>query len=107
MTEKEAAVILKTELKFHPECSTFGEALDMAVQALEEIQEYRAIGTADECRAAVEKQKQKKPIKDREQVIRYTSAYSCPSCGRGFTGTGIADYCYHCGQRLDWSDNDV
>lgn len=23
------------------------------------------------------------------------------------TGTGIANYCYHCGQRLDWSDEDV
>ena len=37
------------------------EACDMAIKALEEIQEYRAIGTADECRAAVEKQKRRKP----------------------------------------------
>lgn len=79
----------------------------MAIQTLEEVQEYHKIGTVDECRAAVEKQKPKKPIKDRTQGIRYTSAYSCPNCGRGFTGTGIAKYCYHCGQRLDWSDEDV
>lgn len=32
------------------------------------------------------------------------TAYSCPACGGGFTGTGIADYCYHCGQKLDWGD---
>ena len=53
--------------------------------------------------SALEKQVPKKPIKDRKQEIRYTSSYSCPSCGDGFTGTGIADYCYHCGQKLDWS----
>jgi len=52
---------------------------------------------------ALEKQIPKKPIKDRKQEIRYTSSYSCPSCGGGFIGTGIADYCYHCGQRMDWN----
>lgn len=55
---------------------------------------------------ALEKQIPKKPIKDRKQEIRYTSSYSCPSCGDGFTGTGIANYCYHCGQKLDWSDEE-
>ena len=83
------------------------DIVTIATEALEELKEYRKIGTVDECRAAVEKQKPKKPIKDRTQGIRYTSAYSCPNCGRGFTGTGIANYCYHCGQRLDWSDEDV
>jgi hypothetical protein len=53
---------------------------------------------------AVEKQVPLKPIKDREQGIRYTSAYSCPTCEGGFTGTGIARHCYHCGQKLDWGE---
>ena len=30
------------------------EAIDVAIKSLEEIQQYRAIGTVDECRAAVE-----------------------------------------------------
>ena len=34
----------------------YQEAKTVAVQALEEIQQYRAIGTLEECRAAVEKQ---------------------------------------------------
>ena len=34
----------------------YQEAKTVAVQALEEIQQYRAIGTPEECRAAVEKQ---------------------------------------------------
>ena len=33
----------------------------LSVKALEEIQQYREIGTVEECREAVEKQKPKKP----------------------------------------------
>lgn len=47
----------------------------------------------------------KKPIKTADETgIRYTDSYRCPNCGGNFTGTGIADFCYHCGQRLDWSE---
>lgn len=54
---------------------------------------------------AIEKQKPKKPIKAQEH-IRYAMCYVCPNCGKTFSGTGIANYCYHCGQRLDWSNID-
>ena len=37
--------------------SETAEAQDMAIKVLEEVQKYRAIGTPEECRAAVEKQK--------------------------------------------------
>lgn len=52
---------------------------------------------------ALEKQIPKKPIKSDRQEIRYTLTYDCPTCGKQFTGTGFADYRYHCGQALDWS----
>lgn len=67
---------------------------------------YQAIGTIEECRAAVEKQKEKKPKKTESVGYRYTDTYRCPNCGGNFSGTGIADYCYHCGQKLDWSDEE-
>ena len=54
---------------------------------------------------ALEKQVAKKPIPTEEQNIRYVMNYTCPSCGKHFTGTGIANHCYQCGQALDWSDN--
>ena len=54
---------------------------------------------------ALEKQIAKKPIKTQEH-IRYAMCYVCPNCGKTFSGTGIANYCYHCGQRLDWSNID-
>ena len=28
----------------------------------------------------------------------------CPNCRKHFTGTGIAEFCYHCGQRLKWEE---
>ena len=63
------------------------EALDVAIQALE-------------------KQISKKPIKSEKQVVRYVNTYYCPTCELGITGTNIAKWCYHCGQKLDWSDEE-
>lgn len=48
MKENEAITILKAEIVHHPECSVFAEALDLAIQALEEVQQYREIGTSEE-----------------------------------------------------------
>lgn len=68
--------------------------------------EYRKVGTPEECREAVEQQISKRPTlcKSDEQTTRYTADYRCPKCNGMFTGTGIANYCYHCGQRLDWEE---
>ena len=62
--------------------------------------------------SALKKQIPQKPVKVNDAEIRYTDSYRCPACGSGFTGTGIADYCYHCGQALNWdilmfADNDT
>lgn len=59
----------------------------------EQVQQLKELYTAE------------KPIKTTDETgIRYTDSYRCPNCGGNFTGTGIADFCYHCGQRLDWSE---
>lgn len=55
---------------------------------------------------ALEKQNPKKPVKADTQEFRHMFIYICPSCSKEFSGTGIANYCYHCGQRLDWSDQE-
>ena len=84
----------------------FVDTLYIAIKALGELPQYRAIGTVEECRAAVEQQIPKRPTlcKSDEQTTRYTADYRCPKCNGMFTGTGIANYCYHCGQRLDWEE---
>lgn len=59
----------------------------------EQVQQLKELYTAE------------KPIKTTDETgIRYTDSYRCPNCGGNFTGTGVADFCYHCGQRLDWRD---
>lgn len=46
----------------------------------------------------------KEPTKDYDSGVMYTDDYICPNCGKHFTGTGIAEFCYHCGQRLKWEE---
>ena len=55
---------------------------------------------------ALEKQTPKKLIPVEEQNIRYWTKYTCPLCGTHFTGKVIVDYCYHCGQALDWRETE-
>ena len=85
-------------------------AIDIAVNALEEIQQYRAIGTVEECREARERQIAKKPI---EYEDKY---YGCPICDNVLMfkwekyPTHLKDkkdglpYCLSCGQAIDWSE---
>ena len=87
MTEQEAISVLKM-IETHGSLTT--NAKDEAIKALEEIQQYRAIGTIEECLAAVEKMKPKKTAIDAIKV------HICPVCGFG----GIYDYCGNCGQRV-------
>lgn len=78
------------------------EALDVAIQALEEVQQYRAIGTPEECRAAVEKQTDEKPT-----AVLGTfggKEYECKNCGSDVCYGD--EYCRWCGQKLDWSDEE-
>ena len=82
-------------------------AIEEAIKALEEIQQYRKIGTVEELREAVEKQKAKKCVID--SCPDHTH-YKCPSCGKihlsrykhGFPSLGrIPRFCDHCGQAID------
>ena len=58
----------------------------------------------DMCIDSLEKQIAKKPKKTGIEGYRYVDTYKCPTCKGNFSGTRIADYCYHCGQKLDWSE---
>ena len=85
MTTKELAKDLKEHIGCGIEVPLYDEELEVVVEALE-------------------KQIAKKPKKTGIEGYRYTDTYRCPICGGNFSGTGIADYCYHCGQKLDWSE---
>ena len=75
------------------------EAFNVAISALKEVQQYRKIGTVEECREAVEKQKAKKP----EVIDQDFDYYKCPVCGEYIWATdNINDhkYCLNCGQAV-------
>lgn len=80
---------------------------DYITKALEEVQQYRAIGTPEECRAAMERQNPRAAITEKEDTE--TTRYICPTCGMYMgwsTGTFPARYCWKCGQKLDWGDEE-
>lgn len=75
---------------------------EMAIKALEEIQQYREIGTVEECREAVEKQKLKKLTKGRNGSL-------CCKCGLVLqvgNKRKALYFCHNCGQAIDWSEED-
>lgn len=54
------------------------DAFSVAIKALEEVQQYRAIGTPEECRAAVEKQKKGLSV---DEAKRIAAKAICSGCG--------------------------
>lgn len=90
----------------HTDCKDVAAA---AIKALEEIQQYREIGTPEECREAAEKQRTKKII------IRDWSPTKCPTCSHELsTSLGDGYYkhptflerCPNCGQAISWEESE-
>ena len=107
MTEQEAIenlVILKGTGALNGEEI---EAIDIIDDAMLELEQYRAIGTQEECRAAVEKQIPKKPVEMKPTDKLLNGYFSCPMCG-GWVGMDeySNEYCGCCGQKINWSDEE-
>ena len=112
MTESEAIKILKKDSCY--ECAQgtdsplnceYGEcrvakATRVAIKALEEVQQYRAIGTLEECRAAVERNNEKTRIID--------GITEC--CGYDFGIDAfqreLSKFCPVCGRKIERSDEE-
>ena len=79
------------------------QALSVMYVAIQELQQYREIGTVEECLEAVEKQKQVKP-EDYDENLGY---FVCPSCGCTIMADEFSDhkFCLCCGQALLWEEN--
>ena len=99
-----------------------------AISAMLELQQYRVIGTPEECREAVGRQQaipaRKTTIfegKDAEKLaakgLPNFETYKCPKCGRSVAERTLArtlhpdgyikhKFCNNCGQAIDWSDEE-
>ena len=88
-------------------------------KVIEEIQQYRAIGTVEELKELKEKAEPKKPQKsgvtDNKGIFHATNGINgvpydlCPNCeinlctdGRFGRDKNTMKYCKNCGQKLDW-----
>ena len=81
------------------------DTCEFSTKICEKLAEYEdTVLTPQEIMEMKERDTAKEPIKDTGSRVRYTDDYICPNCGRHFTGTGIAEFCYHCGQRIRWED---
>lgn len=108
MTENEAIERIKTGIccekgtaRYCTDACMYGKekcAYSVAIKALEEVQQYRAISTTEECRAAMGKQTAKRP-----RIMG--NAMICPSCPRCFKSASPT-YCPSCGQMIDWGNEE-
>ena len=69
---------------------------DVYSRQCSELDAYKEIGTVEECREAVEKQKAKKPVLRNDNG---KSRKSCPVCGCFFSP--LSSSCPKCGQAID------
>lgn len=134
MTEQQAINglnLLFSEYELNLPCTDSLEILNIAIKALEEIQQYHAIGTVEECRKAREKQRAKKPRLFMNEVsgmlVDYADGHGeyktqtnnwwrCPCCNsvvgqRMIVHGRIYDqrkkkFCEDCGTKIDWSEKD-
>lgn len=105
---------VQAEQEVCEECDIYGnchtdckDIATYAIEALKEVQQYREIGTVEECREAVEKQRPKEA-----EIGTYTiqtmsesfnkNVYECPVCGNYICDIDdeIPYYCNYCGQAI-------
>lgn len=121
ITEKEAIKLLNESYIVDYEGNTDRHRINLEkflISTLEEIQQYREIGTVEECREAVGKQNAKKPVcvpKPYNEAVGFNDEWHCPSCGSyiGYFTEGMnepeqMEYCNECGQHIarDWSEEE-
>ena len=88
------------------------ESIEIAIQALEEVQKYREIGSIEECRAAREKQIAKKPMMKPYFDDMEEEYLCCPTCGEILTDRIPMDnkdfyfHCLNCGQKFNWESDE-
>ena len=117
MTENKAKSILAKKVNKIAHTMDVNEALEMAKRALDEIQEYKEIGSIEECKEALKRQSKIKATKrwieersveffdyrDSDKTFLSDNRYvvmrdCCPVCGK-ILGA-YQNFCGNCGQAI-------
>ena len=69
----------------------------MVILAINELQQYKHLGTLEEVRDAVERKQAKKPSL---MLGIYGRVYECKECGNELDM--YSEYCPFCGQKQEW-----
>ena len=88
--------------------SVYMDALEMAIDALKKVHAYQKIGTVEECRDAMEKQKPKVP-EFIHMLGEYAGKFKCPICEQSFSydcTDAKVFFCKKCGQALQMESED-
>ena len=90
-------------------CITLVKRNKTLERMIDECMEYEKIGTVEECREAVEKQKPKVPDYEGDGYADGHMVYDtwiCPGCGECYEADyDDYDYCPNCGQAIQWNKN--
>lgn len=103
MDYQETIEIIQYASAFNSENSRLTKALNTAISAMQELQEYKKIGTLEEIREAVERQNAKKVEDIMGDKLKFCT---CPLCGKRISNVEGGNYCQNCGQKLDWSEEE-
>lgn len=101
------------ECNYYHSCDHTNQA-DMAriaISAMQELQEYKQLGTLEEIKNAVDKQIPKSPTYEGDGYAPDGSfvwdEWLCPHCGSRYeVEYDDYDYCPNCGQHIDWSEEE-
>lgn len=74
------------------------EVKDMCIEALVQVEQYRALGTVEELKEAREKQVAKKP----NIVGEFIRLAECSDCHTVIQFK--QEYCHKCGNKVDWEE---
>ena len=100
MTENEAINELQANIDLPFGFTVSDETTEFAIKALEEIQQYRAIGTVEEFKVLKEKKRTKKPKSNKIIFTGDSHAY-CPYC-KAEINVFFTGKCGNCDKEIEW-----
>lgn len=82
--------------------------IESALSAMQELEQYKQLGTLEEVKEAVERLQPKAPNWHMNPVMEHGKLPVCPTCNTimvrtEILGRTIDEHCVTCGQAIDWS----